>query len=363
MYAMCVTDQETVLLLGNYLKLLASGELPERMPDGLPCADDLADVCARLRQYQEELEQLTLKLSRETAFARVLQNSKLLYKDIFVKSVTGIMIVTEQGKILDANFAVETMLGYSINDLTRYNLSDISIPDDQDNDELLIKDLVEGRRTYFNIEKRYVRSDGIPLWVMLTVFAVTNDFGTPYIITMLEDISARKSAELHLEHVSTHDSLTGLYNRTYFDSEFNRLQNGLQVPVSIVIVDLDGLKSINDTAGHDAGDYLIVSVARVLSEAVGVEGVLARIGGDEFALLLPKTNEDAACQVVQRIRTCQQRFNQANPKYAVDFSIGVATANRGSDIPQTFKHADAQMYADKMMRKAGMPKGEREENQ
>lgn len=355
---MCASDRETVLLLGNYLKMLASDELPERIPDGLPCAEELTDLCTRLRQYREELEQLTQKLSRETAFARVLQNSKQLYKDIFVKSVAGILIVTEQGKILDANQAMETMLGYSINDLTRYNLSDISIPDDQENDELLIKDLVEGRRTYFNVEKRYVRSDGIPLWVMLTVFAVTNDFGTPYIITMLEDISARKSAELHLEHVSTHDSLTGLYNRAYFDSEFNRMQNGLQVPVSIVIVDVDGLKRVNDTAGHDAGDYLIISVAKVLSEAVGAEGVLARIGGDEFALLLPKTNEDAAQQVVQRIRSCQECFNHANPRHAVAFSIGVATANKGSAIPQTFKHADAQMYADKMMRKALMSKAQ-----
>lgn len=359
---MRATDRETLSALGSYLKLLASGEVPEQVPAELGFAEELGAVCSRLRQYQAQLEQLRLKLERETAFARVLQNSKQLYKDIFIKSVTGIMIVTEQGKILDANHAVETMLGYSINDLTRYNLSDISIPDGEQDDDELINDLVEGRRTYFNIEKRYVRSDGISLWVMLTVFAVTSDFATPYIITMLEDISARKSAELHLEHVSTHDSLTGLYNRSYFDSEFNRLQNGLQVPVSIVIVDVDGLKQVNDTAGHDAGDYLIVSVAKVLSEALGAEGTLARIGGDEFSLLLPKTDEEAALQVIRRIRSCQQRFNQANPAYAVHFSMGVATANRGSDIPQTFKHADAQMYADKMMRKAGEQKGQHEEN-
>lgn len=359
---MRATDHETLLALGSYLKLLASGEISELPPAELDFAEELGTVCATLRRYQEEIEQLELKLARETAFARVLQNSKQLYKDIFVKSVTGIMIVTEQGKILDANHAVETMLGYSINDLTRYNLSDISVPDGEHDDQELIKDLIEGRRTYFNLEKRYVRSDGISLWVMLTVFAVTSDFATPYIITMLEDISARKSAELHLEHVSTHDSLTGLYNRSYFDSEFNRLQNGLQLPVSIVIIDVDGLKKVNDTAGHDAGDYLIVSVAKVLSEAVGIEGTLARIGGDEFSLLLPKTDEEAALQVIRRIRSCQQRFNQANPAYAVHFSMGVATANRGSDIPQTFKHADAQMYADKMMRKAGEQKGQHEEN-
>ena len=353
---MCTTDRDTVPALGNYLKLLASGELPDQLPTGLGFAEELSAVCALLRQYQEELEQLKLKLERETAYARVLQNSKQLYKDIFVNSVTGIMIVTEQGKILDANHAMEGMLGYGINELTRYNLSDISLPEDHDADNELINDLVEGRRTFFNIEKRYVRSDGIPLWVLLTVFAVTSDFDTPFIITMIEDVSARKSAEEHLQHVSTHDSLTGLYNRTYFDSEFNRLQNGLLLPVSIAIVDVDGLKAINDAKGHEAGDQLIICVAKVLVQALGGEGVLARIGGDEFAILLPKTDEQAAHGVVDRIRSCQERFNHANPRYVVDFSIGVATALRGNDILETFKQADARMYDDKVMRKATLSK-------
>lgn len=336
------------------MTLIAAGELPDQIPADISCAEELGDVCNFVRACKEESEQLKLKLVREMAYSRVLANSKMLYKDIFTKSITGILIVSEQGKILDANNAVESMLGYSINEITRYNLSDITLPDDHADDAELINDLVEGRRTYFNIEKRYVRNDGIALWVLLTVFAVTSDFDTPLIITMLEDISARKSAELHLEHVSTHDSLTGLYNRSYFDSEFNRLQNGLQMPVSIMIVDVDGLKLINDTKGHDAGDRLIISVAKVLSEGLGTEGTLARIGGDEFCLLLPKTDEAAADVLVDRIRSCQERYNHATPTYPVHFSVGVATAIRGSDIPETFKQADTRMYTDKVMRKAAM---------
>lgn len=354
------SDHQNAKTLGAYLQLIAAGELPDQIPADISCAEELGAVCSMVRACREETEQLKVKLARETAYARVLANSKLLYKDIFTKSITGILIVSEQGKILDANNAVESMLGYSINELTRYNLSDISLPDEHASDAELIGDLVEGRRTYFNVEKRYVRSDSTLLWVLLTVFAVTSDFDTPLIITMLEDISARKSAELHLQHVSTHDSLTGLYNRTYFDSEFNRLQNGMLVPVSIVIVDVDGLKAINDSKGHEAGDQLIVAVARVLSEALGSDGILARIGGDEFALLLPQTDQAAADEVVGRIRSYQQRFNQAMPKYPVHFSVGVATASRGSDIPETFKQADAQMYADKMMRKAGAQTGQHE---
>ncbi len=81
---------------------------------------------------------------------------------------------------------------------------------------------------------------------------------------------------------------------------------------------------------------------------------MARIGGDEFAALLPETCEAAAEKVMQRIRKCQERYNSSGPKYKVNFSAGVATALKGADIPDTFKRADTQMYADKVMRKAAM---------
>jgi diguanylate cyclase (GGDEF)-like protein len=192
--------------------------------------------------------------------------------------------------------------------------------------------------------------------MLLTAFVVKIDADKRVLINMLEDISARKSDELHLKHVSSHDSLTGVYNRSYFDSEFICLQSGMLMPVSIIVVDVDGLKLINDSKGHAAGDALIKNVSRVLKEAVRGDDLLARIGGDEFSILLPETDEHGAHAVVEHIRKCQHRFNDAQPEYAVNFSIGVATAVKVSDITPAFKRADERMYADKLLRKGAAKK-------
>lgn len=302
-------------------------------------------------QLQAELERLRFELALEKANAQSIIESNRLYKEIFTKSVTGIMILSEEGQILDVNNEIQSMLGYMAEELVTFNLADISMPDDFGTDDDLVRDLLEGRRTYYNIEKRYVRNDGIPLWMLLTAFVITIDSDKRVLINMLEDISARKSDELHLKHVSSHDSLTGVYNRSYFDSEFICLQSGMLMPVSIIVIDIDGLKLINDTKGHAAGDFLIKNVARVLKEAVRGDDLLARIGGDEFAILLPETDEHGAHAVVEHLRKCQHRFNMAQPEYAVNFSMGVATAIKGIDIPATLKKADELMYADKLLSK------------
>jgi diguanylate cyclase (GGDEF)-like protein/PAS domain S-box-containing protein len=302
-------------------------------------------------QLKAELERLRFELALEKANSQSIEESNRLYREIFSKAVNGIMILTEEGQIIDVNNEIQSMLGYMAEELVTFNLADISMPEDFGTDDDLVRDLLEGRRTYYNIEKRYVRNDGIPLWMLLTAFVIKIDSEKRVLINMLEDISARKSDELHLKHVSSHDSLTGVYNRSYFDSEFICLQSGMLMPVSIIVIDIDGLKQINDTKGHDAGDFLIKNVARVLKEAVRGDDLLARIGGDEFSILLPETDEHGAHAVVEHLRKCQQRFNAAQPEYAINFSMGMATAIKGSDIPATFKRADELMYADKQQRK------------
>lgn len=313
--------------------------------------DSSMQSSASVEQLLTQLEQLKNQLALEKAKSAAADESNRLYREIFYKSVTGIMILSESGQILDVNNEIQSMLGYMADEFATFNLADISMPEDFGTDEDLIKDLLEGRRTYYNIEKRYVRSDGIPLWMLLTAFVINIDDNRRLLINMLEDISARKSDELHLQHISSHDSLTGVYNRSYFDSEFNCLQSGMLMPVSIIVIDVDGLKQVNDTRGHGAGDFLIKNVAKVLKEAVRGDDLLARIGGDEFCILLPETDDHGAHAVVEHIHKCQQRFNTTQPEYAVNFSIGVATALKGSEIPAVFKTADERMYADKQLRK------------
>ncbi len=347
---------------GYYLEQLAEGVIPQEVPATVSFSAQLNTLRERMALCAKERERLSRSLVHETEHSQKLEDRQQLYREIFCRTVTGIMIVSSTGDILDGNDALEGLLGYRVDELIELNLADITLPQDHAVDAEMMSDLLEGRRTYYNIEKRYIRGDDILLWVLLTVFVVQNASGTPSVVIMLEDISARKSAELHLEYVSTHDSLTGLYNRAFFDLEFNRLQFSLALPVSIMVIDVDGLKKINDSKGHEAGDKLIISVAKVLKEAFRGDDIVARIGGDEFAAILPETDEDGAQHLLERINKCRERYNMANLRNPVSFSVGVATSLKGTDAQAVFKRADERMYADKAERKARQQMSEAEQS-
>ncbi|MBI5656153.1 MAG: diguanylate cyclase [Geobacter sp.] len=166
-------------------------------------------------------------------------------------------------------------------------------------------------------------------------------------IELTRDISERKEADGKLLYMSTHDLLTGLYNRAFFDEELTKLSRGRQYPVSIIVADLDGLKAVNDTLGHATGDRLIQMAAQVLSEAFRAEDVVSRIGGDEFAVLLPDTDDLAAQVAVERIRHCQNQMNESGRGLNISMSLGVATAKTKKELVSALKLSDERMYRDK----------------
>lgn len=154
-----------------------------------------------------------------------------------------------------------------------------------------------------------------------------------------------------LYHLSTHDAMTGLYNRLFFEAELERLNWGRTYPVSIVMVDVDNLKRVNDTLGHAAGDTLIAAAARALREAFRTEDVVARIGGDEFAILLELANEGAAAAALARIREAVVRCNGPESESFLSLSLGAATATVVNTLYETWKLADQRMYEEKGRRK------------
>jgi len=136
--------------------------------------------------------------------------------------------------------------------------------------------------------------------------------GEGRVLSVLRDISDRKEIENKLQYVSSHDSLTGLYNRSFFEAARERITAGRKYPISVVVADLDGLKSVNDTHGHEAGDLLIKSAANILSSVFRSEDVVARIGGDEFAILLSESDERVTSALLERIREAEQQHNSGS---------------------------------------------------
>lgn len=161
------------------------------------------------------------------------------------------------------------------------------------------------------------------------------------------DITERKQTEEKLRYMSTHDPLTGLYNRGYFQEELERLELGRQFPVSIVVSDIDKLKYVNDTLGHAEGDDLITRAALMLKGAFRAEDVVARIGGDEFAVLLPSADAGVVEEALSRVMAKIESSNAAGVSFALSMSFGAATASKGDKLEETLKLADKRMYANK----------------
>lgn len=163
----------------------------------------------------------------------------------------------------------------------------------------------------------------------------------------MTDITERMQADEELRRLSAHDSLTGLYNRGFFTVEMARLERGREFPVSIVMADVDHLKKTNDQQGHAAGDSLLKRIAQVLTAAFRVEDVVGRIGGDEFAVLLPSTDAAGARVSLERVRRVVQENNAANAETPIRLSLGVSTAVTAAPLSVVLKEADANMYVEK----------------
>lgn len=290
---------------------------------------------------------------RQQLIFKTYQESEENFRAIFENALVGSMLLTPEGQIVKSNQIIENLLGYMPGELKSLNIRDISFPEDCKIDQDLYQSMLEGWRQSYQIEKRFVSNSGSVIWGMISASVVRDDSGSiRYVVNMIEDISASKAADEQLHYQSTHDSMTNLRNRAYFDEKFSYLQLGLHFPVSIIIIDLDGLKQVNDLQGHEAGDCLIMAAATVIREAFLDNDIVARIGGDEFSILLPETDEETAESFVERLRKCQAEFNDRSNTIKLLFSVGMATAYPGDPLSNTWKQADDRMYAEKALHKS-----------
>lgn len=194
------------------------------------------------------------------------------------------------------------------------------------------------KETWADIEDGWVTTTKIPLFNKEG--SIVGTFG------ISRDITDKKKAEDKIKYMSFHDCLTGLYNRAYFEEELNRLSVQRNLPLSIVLGDVNGLKMINDTYGHEKGDELLIKVAGILKQCFRKSDIISRWGGDEFIILLPLTDYSRAEEIVRRIeQVCPQFSSEDMP---ISIALGISTkVKEDENIGEVLKTAEDKMYRNK----------------
>ncbi|MBE3090425.1 MAG: diguanylate cyclase [Actinobacteria bacterium] len=209
------------------------------------------------------------------------------------------------------------------------------------------QNIIKTGKPIINIVEKETRADIEDRWVTTTKFPLFNKKGSIVgTFGITRDITDMKKNEDKIKYMSFHDYLTGLYNRAYFEEELNRLSVQRNLPLSIVLGDVNGLKMMNDTYGHEKGDELLIKVAGILKQCFRKSDIISRWGGDEFIILLPLTDCIRAEEIVRRVeQACRQFSSEDMP---ISIALGISTkVKEDENIVEVLKAAEDKMYWNK----------------
>jgi diguanylate cyclase (GGDEF)-like protein/PAS domain S-box-containing protein len=281
-----------------------------------------------------------------------LHESEDRFESAFTHAAVGMVLVSTDGRVVQANAALARMLGRTEADLVDREIGEIVHPDDNTALQAELRDILSGTETTFAMELRCRHAQGIGVWVSLngSIFTARPPLSR-CLILQLQDINARRRAESRLQHIAYHDGLTDLANRSYFVEQLTRaiavVRRHHDRRFAVLFLDFDRFKLVNDSLGHNAGDTLLIELARRMQAVLRPQDLIARLGGDEFAILVEDINADR--EVVKLAERLQDVF--AEPLYlgavavSTTASIGITTSTFGYDSPdQVMRDADTAMY-------------------
>jgi len=278
-----------------------------------------------IKRVQEQLRQTATQLQA------IFQALPDLY---FRFDAEGTILDVKAGRVADLYLPPEKLIGRKIQDISLPSIG---------KQFLQAIEMVQETRSLVVIEYSILLKRGEQFFEARFLPLLENQ-----IIAVVRNITEHKLADKQLRYLSLHDPLTGLYNRTFFDEELRRLEEG-RLSLGLILCDVDGLKLVNDTMGHKAGDALLVAAAGVLKESFRQGDIVAKLGGDEFAVLLTDVSEYSMDNACNRIRQAVARYNAGAPRIPLSISVGWALRNdkskTGADL---FKEADTNMYREKL---------------
>jgi diguanylate cyclase (GGDEF)-like protein/PAS domain S-box-containing protein len=309
------------------------------------------DLAGQIESRQELLASNTIAMA-------ALRESESRFRGAFDESAIGMALVGIDGRWLKVNAALCRIVGHAQEELLAHTFRSITHPDDVAAQELHLARILNGELDSTAFERRYLHRAGRTIWVAVTLSAVRSSQGRAlYVVAQVQDITARKAAEDELHRHATRDGLTGLINRREMDrllaEELSRSRRHGH-PLSLLLVDADKFKQVNDSFGHQAGDFVLQQLATVIGLSVRAFDSVARYGGEELAVILPETSAEEALVVAERIRAtvAAHPFSFSMDRHApttVTVSVGVAgtSANDAITPEQLLAAADRALYAAK----------------
>ena len=278
----------------------------------------------------------------------LLKSNEELFRAIFEQAEIGISYGPIDEKYGRMNRKYSEIVGYTPEELNHLTFAQITHPEDLALDYENMRKMLAKEVDSYSMDKRFVRKDGSIVWTHLTASMIYHELEKKsFILAILQDISDKKRAEEEMLYLNFHDHLTGLYNRRFYEEELRRLDIQRNLPITLVMLDANGLKLMNDAFGHEVGDQSLKKIAEALKRVCRQDEIIARIGGDEFVILLPKTKKHDADEIVRRIHLSVAMEKVENILLSV--SIGSATkSNTETTMRDVFKMAEDAMYRQKL---------------
>ncbi|MGE5392076.1 MAG: PAS domain S-box protein [Deltaproteobacteria bacterium] len=254
--------------------------------------------------------------------------------------------IMEDGRYIDVNDSFCSVIGYSRGEILGRTSSEMGFWVDANQRQQVVSALL-AKLPVRDVEIVFRRNGGEKRQGSYSAELLEIN-GQKCLLSIVTDITERKQTEAEIKYLSFYDKLTGLYNRAFFEEEMKRLDTPRELPLSLIMGDVNGLKLVNDALGHHHGDNLLITAAETLKKYCRREDVVARWGGDEFIVLLPGCDYDAAYKVFNRIKKACKRIDTL--PFQTSMSLGLACKNHpDQNIREIIKEAEDKMYRNKLL--------------
>lgn len=299
--------------------------------------------------YKPEQDKLAFVFSDITQRKKaeeLMQRQHLSFEALFKNSSDAIVLFNHNHEVVDINERFTVLFGYDIGEIRGKEVDSLLAAGEKLAEaNQLTSDLLGGHEV--SMESIRYGSDGLPREVSVKGVPIILDSRIIGGYGIYTDISHRKKAEKEILYMNYHDQLTGIYNRRFFEEELRRLDTERNLPISIIMADVNGLKLYNDAFGHAEGDKLIIKSAEILKKECRADEIVARLSGDEFVILLPGTNSEAAEKIIKRIKAASSSIRLQSMELSISF--GWATKKDAAiDINEILKRAEDNMYRNKL---------------